>query len=685
MYRIRNIANALYLLAKKCCHLPPGLTAFFAACAFLASGYGYHLLLERAHHHTQEIIARLSEKTGIDMQVERQTFGFGSVRLENVVIKRKFEVAINYLEASVNLNPFRGRIGELSQIQLGNVKGKLTLAEMSQLATLYNLNKQQRTDKKLTVKDGAVWLPRSMSLQRSSIQFVDENNRPLIHMKGLSAKFDQQAGTLSFKTRAITWREQTLVRGLQGKLFLDSQSDSYPFTFDPRHTPYLSGEIRGQVKKDFSGFKLYAKTLGLPELLQNKFQAWVKNGDNVRYAISMAAHYYSQQERVAFAAHVGVSDLILQHPVLSATEVGPVPFEVKASGSLWLEDTTFAIDRGEAILRARNSPTQERVGVNFTVHKRQLFNWSDAFPLTWEAQLALTPCQSILDTLPAALVPKVKGFHLKGNAQLAVTGTLPSLDLNHLNYQVKNQEFTCQVDQTPYAYTRQGIYDLQLAQVLPAANAAINPDLFVTFDDMSPHLSMAIVASEDANFWQHKGIEWQAIAKAMQKNLKQGSVVLGGSTISMQTVKNLFLSSERTIARKTQELFLTWYLENLLSKEKIFELYANIIEYGPGIYGIKQASEIYFNKHPRDLTLQESISLASMLPNPKKRFRQFCSESGQQIVKRRLDQMLALNFIDRSAYQEAMRRPVVFSRSANSPFATCRQSIAGQFDGWSNM
>jgi membrane peptidoglycan carboxypeptidase len=134
--------------------------------------------------------------------------------------------------------------------------------------------------------------------------------------------------------------------------------------------------------------------------------------------------------------------------------------------------------------------------------------------------------------------------------------------------------------------------------------------------EISPFLVHAVLAHEDASFFEHAGFAPWAIREALIRDLTAGRYVAGGSTITMQLVKNVFLHREKTLARKIQEVLLTWWLETRMEKEQILELYLNVIEYGPGVYGIRHAAEHYFGRSPTDLSPAESAYLALILPNP---------------------------------------------------------------------
>ena len=140
---------------------------------------------------------------------------------------------------------------------------------------------------------------------------------------------------------------------------------------------------------------------------------------------------------------------------------------------------------------------------------------------------------------------------------------------------------------------------------------------WVNYAQISNNLKRAVIASEDANFIDHDGFDWEGIEKAYEKNLKKGKIVAGGSTISQQLAKNLFLSSRRTPWRKGEEAIITVMLEKMLSKPRILEIYLNVIEWGNGIFGAEAAARHYFKTSAASLSPPQAAKLAAMVPNPR--------------------------------------------------------------------
>jgi monofunctional glycosyltransferase len=149
-----------------------------------------------------------------------------------------------------------------------------------------------------------------------------------------------------------------------------------------------------------------------------------------------------------------------------------------------------------------------------------------------------------------------------------------------------------------------------------------NPDAdlkykWVDYSKISNNLKRAVIASEDAKFLDHEGFDWEGIQKAYEKNLKKGKIVAGGSTISQQLAKNLFLSTKRTPWRKGEEALITVMLENMLTKRRILEIYLNIIEWGNGVFGAEAAARHYYKTSAANLNSGQAAKLAVMIPNPR--------------------------------------------------------------------
>jgi membrane peptidoglycan carboxypeptidase len=231
---------------------------------------------------------------------------------------------------------------------------------------------------------------------------------------------------------------------------------------------------------------------------------------------------------------------------------------------------------------------------------------------------------ALVAALPAALVPPPEAPTARGtfDARLEVDGPLlapaawhlaASLDLSRM------REASRRIERQPLRGPF--VHRLPLpdgAAILRGAGLVVgpeNPD-FVPVAELPIHVIRAVTASEDAGFFAHHGFDFAELGLAFAAGAEQGRVVRGGSTISQQVAKNLYLGRERTLARKVREAAVTLALEAALPKARILEIYLNVAEWGPGVHGIGPAARHWFGKDARALTPREAAFLATVIPNP---------------------------------------------------------------------
>ncbi|HVO68248.1 MAG TPA: monofunctional biosynthetic peptidoglycan transglycosylase [Syntrophales bacterium] len=158
---------------------------------------------------------------------------------------------------------------------------------------------------------------------------------------------------------------------------------------------------------------------------------------------------------------------------------------------------------------------------------------------------------------------------------------------------------------------------------------------WIPLAQVSPYVIKAVIIAEDDKFWTHEGFDYDAIQKAIEKDIKKKKFAIGGSTISQQLAKNLYLTPSKNPVRKIKEAILTWRIERNLSKKRIIELYLNVAEWGDGLFGIGVAAHSYFGKSASELTAKEAARLASVLPNP----RRFNPAGDSRYVENRSDKI----------------------------------------------
>lgn len=303
-----------------------------------------------------------------------------------------------------------------------------------------------------------------------------------------------------------------------------------------------------------------------------------------------------------------VRGLTLEHPALAPGPVEQISLRLRGEGAahrgeIALKDFDLTLGelrvRGSANLLQRDDHDEARIHV----------------------EVPTSGCQALLGSLPRGLVPALEGTRLGGT--FGFVGDLVAdsrrLDDLVLRYQTDDR---CHFDVVPSALAREHLVDVFTYRAYRPDGTPLDRVTgprtlgWVPFDAVSPYLEVAVLTTEDGGFRRHHGVDARALRGALIADVKAGRFVRGASTITMQLAKNLFLDREKHLSRKLQELVLTDYLEQTFSKEELLELYWNIVEFGPDIYGVGEASEHYFGRAPTELNVTESLFLATMLPSP---------------------------------------------------------------------
>ncbi len=303
--------------------------------------------------------------------------------------------------------------------------------------------------------------------------------------------------------------------------------------------------------------------------------------------------------------------LSLERHWLSTRPVRGIHLSWQGQGEAALDGTRLHLDEGEL----------EFGKVRIQAHG-ELERGQGYVRLRLDGGIPLASCQSMLDSSPAGLTPLLTGMRMSGTFSL--DGHL-DLDTRHpgkmvTQWKLDNQ---CRVTAVPAAVAPRRFQQSWVRQVKGPDGAPMSIESgpgspgWVPGSVISPFMKTAVLVCEDGHFWSHHGFDQEAIKNAIREDFKAGRFVRGASTISMQLAKNLYLSRRKTLSRKLQEAVLTMLLEQQLTKDQIMELYLNVIEFGPGIYGVGPAAQHYFDTTADRLSLGQSLYLASILPNPK--------------------------------------------------------------------
>ncbi len=241
------------------------------------------------------------------------------------------------------------------------------------------------------------------------------------------------------------------------------------------------------------------------------------------------------------------------------------------------------------------------------------------------AEAPLVSCQALVDSAPRGILGPVERMLFEGTFSLdaGVEADTRQLSQMQVRWNFKNG---CRAKAVPAALDPERFRGLFQREVIGAGNFPMQAEFgphspnWTSYDEISPYLESALLVSEDGRFFRHNGFDDRAIESAIRDNTRAGKFVRGASTISMQLAKNLYLSRNKTLARKFQEAALTSLLEQSFEKRELLELYMNIVEFGPGIYGVRAAAQHYFNTIPARLSAAQAFFLASILPAPTREY-----------------------------------------------------------------
>lgn len=350
----------------------------------------------------------------------------------------------------------------------------------------------------------------------------------------------------------------------------------------------------------------------------------------------------SEATHLAFDVRAAIGDLAVLQPRIAKEALERVNASVAARGSLSstgklsLENAELRLGRLSATFRGTVDPQRSplvptaKSALHLAKAEAKRDSGKTAAPTTaegdhvavaLEGEIVPSGCEDIKESLPPALLPHLARARFAGSfgATLRIRFDTRKLDDLFLDYKVDNR---CTMVDAPFELSRDR-FRRPFSHLVYSSTGELHEersgpgsDFWTALDDISPHMQAAVLTTEDGSFFKHHGFNHNTVKSSVIANLKAGRFVRGASTISMQLTKNLFLSRDKTMSRKLEEVLLTDYVESTFSKEEMMELYLNIIEFGPDLYGITKAADHYYGRRPDELNIAECMFLSSVLPSP---------------------------------------------------------------------
>jgi hypothetical protein len=368
-------------------------------------------------------------------------------------------------------------------------------------------------------------------------------------------------------------------------------------TIDP-----ASGDVAASVKA--SWLPLYPFRAILPRWLDVK-DAVVSQSD-----WTLKGDFRSQ--RLVASGRSQLAGLVLDLPSVASA---PIHLgQLSAGGTLTVDGSSDSLDLVDGRL------SLGRISLPFELHASQL---AMRPRLALKGHIERLPAQELVDSIPGEILASLDGMVLVGTFAASLDLDVDTGNLDAVRLDVKPDVADMATVSLGKAIDLGLLRSAFLHRIEEGDGTVVDrlvgeatPE-WVPLTEVPGYLIEALTTAEDATFFEHKGFSQVGIRRSFKVNLERGGFYQGASTLSQQLVKNLFLSREKTLSRKLQEVFLTWQMEQSLPKEKILELYLNVIEWGPDLWGLREAAGHYFAKRPPELTLLESAYLVTIIPNPR--------------------------------------------------------------------
>jgi|GEM_PF-1888486 len=644
----------------------------------------------------------IESKTGIKTRGDDFSAGFGSMRIGS----------LNIILPVGARGPDAARENGKSDAELAEI---LREVEPALVSLARELRSTGQSAKKAFLPRVAGWLlPRRIVFDIDHIEILaasEAMSQRMIHADHFHVRIDRRSPRLNFHAREIQITGFPAESNVSGHLRLWPKTGDIELAAsqapDANYNGWAwrirTGTDARKVHVEFTGAHMPPSFAGLASRL---VKARVLPSRDTSFDATVDIQRLGD-EMLSFETTLNFRDLYLRDTRIAPDEIGPLHLDTTASGTLDPGSSVLIVDHARVEFPApiEFEPAQRNMAqrssydfevsgsvepaviVNFratgplelprAVHRLLLAHFPPKSrrtpPTSWNVRafIARTPCQGLLDILPAKVAPLIHQYEMAGDFMGIATLTWPKDRPDAFQLKMTHDEFSCEVSKEPPEYAADNFNAPVKARLgsrgMRKRDLNLSPtnETFAAFGDISRNFVTTVIAAEDTGFWHHKGIAMHGFLDAIRDNLHEGRMARGGSTIAMQTVKNLMLSPERTISRKIQEFFLAWHLGQKLTHERILELYSNMVEFGPDVFGVGEAAEIYFGKKPSGLTLKESVFLVTLLPAPVSRIEAFCRQheptpNFTRMMNDLIERMNHLGMINASQAIEAINTKLSF-------------------------
>jgi hypothetical protein len=642
----------------------------FILLSLLLVGFAVEMASERfLVGYVYRKIEEINQRKKLAIDVGSIKVDYNVVTLESVALDAPKKITMDSVRVFIGLNPFASSFLKPTHIEVGAIYFKDRALRAKRFEWIKALRRDfmgQDQKQGLTSEAGDRRLPEWISLQAGTFLLGDDDGEHT-RFEGVHAIVDLQKNELRWKASLVRMTPYLDEKDLDGSVILAEGAK-------------MKLKIRSNLgKSKEEGWKILCDADQKSMHLTCNIDAGKLPGSIARRVQPMLGSSFSPSTIGSFSiSEIGSEEYkinidadvrgnIVEHKAFSISAIGPFDLGLKFDGVLNLKEKRIISQDFKVVMPVKGAAAR---GVGFDLRidlKAPLFPSASNISGDVALDLARVACNDLLRSVPSGIAPELEGFTLGGD----VSGSaFLKIEGERTDFTWGKNKINCVTVDQPEMYTQNYLESpfilertMDAGQVIQIVVDPRSPT-YTPIDAIPRFVLDTFVASEDTGFWFHKGIESGAIEQALERNAKEGRVAVGGSTITMQTVKNLFLSRDKTLARKAQEVFLAWNLEKTINKRRILEIYMNVVEFGPNLYGIGAASKRFFGVSPKDLNGLQAAYLASLLPAPIPRYIYFCrgslTDNYKKLVDALLERMLTLGRISKENYLSAKESPLQF-------------------------
>lgn len=466
-------------------------------------------------------------------------------------------------------------------------------------------------------------LPRKLNVEGRRLRF-ERRPTPRVQLSGLRLSGGEEP-----------WA--ALIRGLSVELAVGLEKDREGrWPIEARLRLPSGGYVSGVGSADQEGLQVRAEVERVPI---------GRASDSVRGALSgdVSLAIDRSERRIEVGGEARVDDLVVQNGALSDEPIGP--FTLVASGELTAESpptgplSAMKVALRDGVVTVGTVPGFVTASYDST---------GEAARMEAHVHVPRADGQKLVAALPPGLLPNlepltVKGtFGLKGDLVIDMARLKDTvLDVNLDIRTLKILEMNPDIDLRKLRTIFETHFEMPDGEIFVRESGPLS-ERWTPLDKLPALLPLAVISQEDGGFYGHKGVSLLHLRGSLVRNLEHGRFARGGSTVTMQLARNLFLNRRKTLSRKLEELVVTWQLEQALTKDQIIELYLNVVEFGPGVFGIGDAASYYFDRAPAELDALEIAYLVRLLPGPRLYHKQFEKQKLSNAYARRMERLLGL-------------------------------------------